>query len=534
MSWTRRVGRRAGLGLALALALLTGAAVLPSGCSYIALPGGIVVNFPGFAGEPLDSDGLKQRLQVPAGFRISEWASGIENARLMRFTASGDLLVSSPREGKIFLLERDANDDGRSDGTRVLLEGLHLPHGMALDGGLLWIAETDGVFRVPFDAAARQVKGPIERVVQGLPADGNHYTRTIVIGPDRRLYVSVGSSCNICLEEDPRRAAILSYALDGSDERIHASGLRNAVGIAFRPGTDELWATDNGRDLLGDEFPPCELNQIVEGAHYGWPYANGARVADPDFGLDHAAEVARSVAPAHAFGAHTAPLGLAFGAGLKFPEPWETALFVALHGSWNRRAKQGYEVVALWSDGGTGFREEPFVTGFEIDNEVVGRPVDVAAGPDGALYVSDDFTGQIYRVAWGEDAPVRGNETGVGKQADGGNESSGGRAAAVVGTPAATPRVARVPHDPFAGVSAYEREQALVVGPELWQDSGCAACHLPGTAAAESYRPLVGLRAKFDVERLTHWLAAPQPPMPRYPFDAEQRRLLAIWLLGRF
>ncbi len=523
---SKRVGRfarRGTLGVAVLLLVGLAAATLPSGCSYIELPGGIVVNFPGFSGEPMAEADIEQRVRVPEGFSISVWASGIESARIMRFTSAGDLLVSSPGEGKVFLLEGDTTGTGHSGGTRVLLEGLNLPHGLWLDGETLWIAETDAVARVPFDAKARRVTGPLERVVRGLPTGGNHYTRTIVIGPDRRLYVAIGSSCNVCIEEDARRAGIVSYALDGTGERIFATGLRNPVGIAFRPGTDELWATDNGRDLLGDDFPPCELNRVVADGHYGWPFASGARVPDPDFGEDNAAAVAGSLLPAHAFGAHTAPLGLVFGDQLAFPAPWREAIFVALHGSWNRRAKQGYQVVALLPGGKDQFREEPFVTGFESDNEVAGRPVDVAAGPDGALYISDDFTGQIYRVAWGE-----------GGRADlAPGRSSAGSGAVAAANGAAPSPVAAPAADPFAGASAEERERARGTGAQLWNESGCAACHQPGAPGAP-YRPLVGLRAKWDVARLTKWLAAPKPPMPRYPFDDAQRRALALWLLETF
>ena len=514
-----RIARRGTLGVGIFLLVALAAATLPSGCSYIELPGGIVVNFPGFSGKPMADADIGQRVRVPEGFSIRVWASGIESARILRFTAAGDLLVSSPGEGKVFLLEGDTTGAGHSGGTRVLLDGLNLPHGLWIDGDTLWVAETDAVARVPFDVKARRVTGPLDRVVRGLPTGGNHYTRTIAIGPDRRLYVALGSSCNVCMEEDARRAGVLSYALDGSDERIFAAGLRNPVGIAFRPGADELWATDNGRDLLGDDFPPCELNRVVAGGHYGWPFANGARVPDPDFGADNAAAVARSLPPVHSFGAHTAPLGLTFGDQLAFPEPWRGAIFVALHGSWNRRAKQGYQVVALLPSGKDKFREEPFVTGFESDNEVVGRPVDVAPGPDGALYVSDDFTGQIYRVAWGE-----GGRTVL----DPGRPGAGSGAAASAGGSGVS-----APADPFAGASVKERQQARVTGARLWAESGCAACHQPAAPGAP-YRPLVLLRAKWDVTRLTKWLAAPKPPMPRYAFDDAQRRALALWLLESF
>src|SRR6185295_749832 len=194
---------------------------------------------------------------------------------------------------------------------------------------------------------------------------------------------------------------------DGSGEEIYASGLRNAVGFDWQPGTGDLYGTDNGRDLLGDDFPPCELNRIVPMGFYGWPFANGNRVPDPNYGAGHEAQIAASIPPVHGFGAHTAPLGITFyvapagNAPAAFPPAYAGAAFVAQHGSWNRSKKSGYQVVALHFQADGTITEEPFATGFMSDEKVSGRPVDVAVGPDGALYVSDDFSGAIYRIAYG-------------------------------------------------------------------------------------------------------------------------------------
>jgi glucose/arabinose dehydrogenase len=347
--------------------IVAGFTVSAFACSYVALPFGWTVNFPGFSGDPIPASEVGSRLAVPDGFAVDEYASGIENARFLRFTPMGDLLVSAPRQGKVFLVEADRNGDGRADGKRVLLEGLNQPHGMVLRDGWLYVAETDALLRVHFDPATRTVSGPPERIVTGLPGGGNHWTRTIGFGPDGRLYVSIGSSCNVCIEKDRRRAAIVSYDADGKDERVVATGLRNSVGFAWQPGTNALYATDNGRDLLGDEFPPCELNRIVEGGFYGWPIANGDRVPDPDFGKGREKEIAASTPPVHGFPAHTAPLGIAFydyaGAGA-FPEAYRGDAFVALHGSWNRSKKIGYEVVSLEFRSDGTIDRKPFLTGF--------------------------------------------------------------------------------------------------------------------------------------------------------------------------
>ncbi len=460
----------------------------------------------GWTGDEPTAAALSGRIQVPDGFRIGIYATGLRNARFLRFTPGGDLLVSQPRSGAVTLLERDADGDGLPDGRRSLLSGLDRPHGIDLWKGWLYVAETDAVLRVRFDAERGEVQGEPERVVTGLPGGGNHWTRTVRVGPDEKLYVAVGSTCNVCEEEDERRAALLRFEPDGSGGEIYARGLRNTVGFAWRPGTGELFGTDNGRDLLGDETPPCELNRIVRGGHYGWPYAYGARVADPEFGPGNADKVRKSLPPAHAFGAHTAPLGITFLRGEGLPVPYRGAALVALHGSWNRTEKQGYEVVSLhWGGRGT-ITERPFVTGFEVDEDVVGRPVDVAEGPDGAIYLSDDYAGAIYRVVYGGDTP-------------------GSATAAAEGAAAPV-------ESPLAGLDPEERQVRTGRGAALWAKYWCAQCH-EGQRAAEGVVvvPLEGLSARYRIEDLEAFMAAPTPPMPAYELTEEERRDLAVYLL---
>jgi glucose/arabinose dehydrogenase len=387
--------------IALAFAILLVASI--GACNFL-LPDRYVMNAPIFRSligvDPPAPDVIQSRLVVPEGFSIGQYASGIANARFMHFTETGDVLVSQPRAGQVALVERDADGDGRADAVRVLIGELNRPHGLELHGGWLYIAEMDAIGRVRFDPATGAVEGEFERIVTGLPSGGNHRTRTIGFGPDGWLYVSVGSSCNVCWEEDARRAAILRYRPDGSGEEIYATGLRNAVGFDWRPATGELFATDNGRDLLGDDSPPCELNVVEGGGFYGWPVANGARIPDPDLGAGNESRIRASIPPVHSFRAHTAPLGITFLQGESTPPSLAGAALVALHGSWNRTEKDGYQVVSLhWEPDGS-ISEREFLTGFEVDEDVIGRPVDVAQGPDGAIYVSDDFAGVIYRVAF--------------------------------------------------------------------------------------------------------------------------------------
>ena len=374
------------------------------GACRLFLPQRFAVNAPVlgtvFGATPPPKTELEKRMKLPPGFELGVFADGLSNARFMRFTSAGDLLVSSPREGTVYLLERDANGDGRSDGVHKLVTGLDKPHGLEVAGDWLWIAETGAVKRVRFDAAARATHGEIETVLSGLPIGGNHWTKTIGLGPDGWMYLSMGSSCNVCIEEDTRRATMNRFKEGAADYEVVATGLRNSVGFDWRPADGALYATDNGRDLLGDDVPPCELNKIEPGKFYGWPFVLGNGQLDPDFGSQGGDKVAGAVLPAHPFGAHTAPLGMRFYRGSAFPEKYRGQAFVALHGSWNRTKKSGYKVVLLeWLPDGS-IAESDFLTGFEVDDGVIGRPVDVLDGPDGALYVSDDFAGAIYRIRY--------------------------------------------------------------------------------------------------------------------------------------
>jgi glucose/arabinose dehydrogenase len=488
---------------------LIGVAVLGA---CLLLPERFAVNVPirnalfGTPGAAPSPDLLGTRVRVPEGLSVGLFAE-LPRIRALRVTAAGDLLASVPREGRVVLLERDADGDGRSDGTRELLRGLNRPHGMDVRGEWLYVAETDAISRVRFDAAAREVSGGLERVVTGLPGGGNHWTRTLRFGPNDWLYVSVGSSCNACIEEDPRRAALLRFRPDGSGAEIYATGLRNAVGFDWRPDTGELYATDNGRDLLGDDYPPCELNRVVKGGFYGWPFANGNRDSDPDFGEGREEEIATSIPPAHPFRAHNAPLGIAFlqrplGAAL----PRGTAV-VALHGSWNRTLKDGYKVVSLQFAPGGEVEERDLLWGFLEEDDVVGRPVDVATGPDGEIYVSDDYAGAVYRIVEGEQQPAA---------------SAAARAAG----PGA-------PSDPLAELPAAERAAASARGAALYETHACFRCHEPERAEAGMVpKPLGELRSRYDPTSLAAFLAAPTPPMPLAPLSDAERRDLAIHLLA--
>ena len=346
---------------------------------------------------PPDTNTVVARLRPPPGFRVQLYSAEVPLARVLMFTPQGDLIVSRTRADVVSLVERDRNGDGVADGHRVLFDDLDGPHGLALHDGWLYIAERTAIGRVRFDATTGRPSGAYERILTGLSADGFHQTKTLGFGPDGWLYVTQGSSCNVCLEQDPRRATMMRLQPDGSGAEIFATGLRNSVGFDWAPWDGALYATDNGRDLLGDDFPPDELNRIVQAGFYGWPHVNGFGVADPDFG-SQSPDHLQPIGPAHGFRPHNAPLGIHFLRGARAPG-YERAALVALHGSWNRRTPDGYKVVALrWRDDGS-IEESDFLTGFLNEDGIIGRPAFVTEGPDGAIYVSDDYAGVVYRVS---------------------------------------------------------------------------------------------------------------------------------------
>jgi glucose/arabinose dehydrogenase len=350
--------------------------------------------------EPPSVEVVSRQLVAPPGFSVSLWATDLPSARLMAPTSTGDVILSQPRGGLVVLLLADRDGDGRSDGRRNLFEGLDRPNGVDLHDGWLYIAEATTVSRVRFDAQSGTTQGSLQRLITGLTGDGNHWRKTARVGPDGKLYVGQGSTCNVCIEKDERRATVMRFELDGSSGAIIATGVRNPYGFDWAPWDSSLYATENSRDLLGDDIPPDELNRIVDGGFYGWPFVHGRDVIDPEFGPAGAARIAQSLAPAHEFRAHNAPLGIRFLKHADRPSGFERAALVALHGSWNRTEPDGYKVVSLhWNENGV-IDERPFLDGFRGEAGLIGRPVDVAEATDGSIYVSDDYAGVVYRVRY--------------------------------------------------------------------------------------------------------------------------------------
>jgi glucose/arabinose dehydrogenase len=338
----------------------------------------------------------RDAISLPPGFGISVFAAELSGPRMMTVGPDNLTYVAERGAGRIIRLP-DYDGDGVADGVEVVVNGLNQPSSLAFyqDGSLI-VGETERILQLR-DPGGDGTFEEQQILIDGLPG-GGHTTRTVLLSPDwGHLFVSIGSSCNVCLEEDERRATIMRYRPDGSMGEVYAEGLRNAVGITFRPGTSELWATNNGRDWLGDDQPPETVYVVNEGDDAGWPRCHAGRIVDPDFGQPGACEGVDD--PVVEMQAHSAPLGLTFYTGEQFPEEYRGDLFIAFHGSWNRTVPTGYKVVRVpMADGEPGPIEDFAAGWLRADGSRWGRPVDVLTGPDGSLLISDDGEGFIYRV----------------------------------------------------------------------------------------------------------------------------------------
>lgn len=366
-------------------------------------------------------------IKLPPGFKAQIFsrvrAAGSEyfrGPRFMAFDAEGNLYVSLGMDNKVVMLP-DRNHDGFADEVVTVADNLNTPQGLAFVKGKLLVANQDGVVRLEQNNGKWPAIGATP-VISGL-ASGGHSLKTLKVGPDGYLYLNIGSSCNVCVERDPLRATILRYSVDGkpagaltalgllTTTPIWAAGLRNAEGMAWHPKTGAMFATNNGADMrsdtkggpANDELPPEHLNRIEAGKNYGWPYCWGERQADPNFpGPD--GFCATTQPPEITFKAHSAPLGITFLNAAAFPSDYRDDAIVALHGSWNRAQPSGYKLVRV-QFGLDKTLDKPvqvidFATGWLQKNGAWGRPVDVVVGPDGALYVSDDRAGMIYRITY--------------------------------------------------------------------------------------------------------------------------------------
>ncbi len=352
------------------------------------------------------SDSLGE-INLPQGFRIEVFASGLGGSPVsypgtnpgprMMLLKDNVLFVTITGQGRVIALPYKEGSN-KADETITFIDGLNNPHGIDYYDGWFYIAEENRVIRVKsIKNGLVADRNSLQVIVNNLPT-GGHFTRTLKVH-NNSLYISIGSSCNVCYEQDERRAAITRCNLDGTNCIVFARGLRNAVGFVFHPITGEMYATENGRDYLGEDLPPDEINLVEEGKDYGWPLCYGKNIHDTDFDKRvYIRNPCEDKAPSLIdLQAHSAPLGLAFYYGDSFPKEYRGSLFVAYHGSWNRRVPTGYKIVSI--DMNT-FTVKDFATGWLQGNNVLGRPVDIVVAQDGSLFVSDDNAGKIYRISY--------------------------------------------------------------------------------------------------------------------------------------
>ncbi len=345
------------------------------------------------AGLPLD------KIKLPPGFEISVFAE-VENARSMAVSPSGTVFVGTRDGGKVFAV-KDTDGDYKADKKWVIASGLKMPNGVAFRDGDLYVAEISRITRYPgIESKLETPPAPVV-VNDNFPKEEHHGWKYIAFGPDGKLYVPVGAPCNICERKEEIYASITRMNADGSGREVFAKGVRNTVGFTWHPDTKELWFTDNGRDMLGDDTPSCELNVAPKaGMHFGYPYCHEGSVKDPEFGSKR--PCSDFVPPQEKLGPHVAPLGLKFYDGKMFPSEYNKNIFVALHGSWNRSKKIGYNVTMVKFDGNKVVGREVFASGWLDDatQKVWGRPVDVVVLDDGSMLVSDDYANVIYRITY--------------------------------------------------------------------------------------------------------------------------------------
>jgi glucose/arabinose dehydrogenase len=352
------------------------------------------------AADSAAQEGRLASIELPDGFTIEHWAS-VPNARSMARSPAGTIYVGNRTGGSVYAVV--AGEGGRR--VVEIASGLRMPNGVAFHEGALYVAEVSRVLR--YDGNEERLDDPPEPVVviDDYPSDRHHGWKYIALGPDGWLYVPVGAPCNICDSENPIYASITRVKPDGSGREIYAEGVRNTVGFTWHPETGDLWFTDNGRDNLGNDVPPDELNRATEkGQHFGYPYCHGGDIPDPEFGRGENV-CSKYVAPAQNLGPHVAALGVKFYQGEMFPAEYRGDLFIAEHGSWNRDTPIGYRVMRVELDGHRATSYEVFAEGWlpgRDESDVWGRPVDLLFLPDGSMLLSDDTAGAIYRIAYGE------------------------------------------------------------------------------------------------------------------------------------
>lgn len=347
--------------------------------------------------DRVDAFAQPRQLRSVADVSVNLFARVPGAPRMLALDTQGALYVSIPDLGAIYkLIDNDGN--GYAEQPLLFHVDMDRPHGLLWYGDKLYVAETSRLLELQ-DTDGDQQADRVRTVLDGLPDDGGHWTRSLAMDKNGMLYLSIGSRCNACEEPDQRRATVMRVEPKTGHSEIYARGLRNTVGMAFAADGQTLWGSDNGRDMLGDNLPPDEINRLVAGGDYGWPYCFGQQIADPELG--EPGKCQGTIAAAVDIPAHSAPLGIAFGDKLTAPQPYRQSLYVALHGSWNRSTPTGYKLVRIpFAGGAPAGPPEDVLSGWLADGHAWGRPVAPLVGPDGNLYLSDDRANAIYRIVW--------------------------------------------------------------------------------------------------------------------------------------
>lgn len=348
---------------------------------------------------PSSNDTLLSQIKLPPGFHISIFAR-VTHARSLAVGENGTVFVGTKGDGKVYALV-DANNDGIAEKTYIIASGLILANGVAYKNGSLYVAGLDSVWRI--DNIESNLAHPGDRVLisDNFPGNRNHGSKYIGIGPDNKIYVAVGSPCNVCDSNvaDPRYGSIVRMNMDGSGYELFATGIRNSVGFDWQPQTNKLWFTDNGRDDLGDDIPSDELDYAPNmGMNFGFPYCNEGDLPDPTYGSQHSCD--EFTPPIFKLGAHVASLGMKFYSGKMFPPEYKGQIFIAEHGSSNSSVPVGYRIVTIQVNGDQVIGSKVFAEGWQQGNKTWGRPVDLLQLKDGSLLVSDDFASVVYRITY--------------------------------------------------------------------------------------------------------------------------------------
>jgi len=341
-----------------------------------------------------------ENIVLPPGFKISVFAEGLKNARSLAISPSGTIYIGTRDEGKVYAI-KDSDGDNVADQKYEIAKGLRAPNGVAIRDGALYVAEVSKLLK--YEDIENNLQNPGEPIViyDDYPKDFHHGWKYIAFGPDGKLYVPVGAPCNLCESNNEIYASITRMNPDGSGREIYAKGVRNSVGFTWHPETGQMWFTDNGRDMLGNDVPPCELNRIsAPGQNFGYPYCHGGTIKDPEFGDKF--PCSDFVVPAQRLGPHVAPLGIKFYTGTMFPDEYKGHAFIAEHGSWNRDKKIGYRISLVKLENNQAVSYKTFANGWLDDDTQSnwGRPVDVLILDDGSMLVSDDQAGAIYRITY--------------------------------------------------------------------------------------------------------------------------------------